>query len=159
MVPLAASVLVTARSSTFGPRTPRTGPLWICAIVAADFRPSKVPVIASLLPVNTADTDPVPATVACIDTSMGTGDNLARKVRGACAAVAAPQRRTRVGAARAIRCQVRGATCDGRGAMCEVRIGAAPVKSRQSYATLPERCAQDLGEPRWGISICGAWSS
>src|SRR3954447_25748450 len=43
--------------------------------------------------------------------------------------------------------------------MCVVRIGAAPVRTRQSYATLPERCAQDLGEPRWGSSICGAWSS
>src|SRR6185295_2081878 len=79
---LAPSVFVTARSSTFGPRTPRVGLLWTCAIVAGDFKPSNVPVTASLVPVSVAETDPEPATVACIDTSIGTGDSRARYVFG-----------------------------------------------------------------------------
>ena len=35
-------------------------------------------VTASLVPVSTAETEPEPATVACIDTSIGTGDSRAR---------------------------------------------------------------------------------
>ena len=44
-----------------------------------------MPVTASLVPVSTADTDPDPAIVACIDTSIGTGDSRALKVFGCCA--------------------------------------------------------------------------
>src|SRR5712664_1653998 len=51
-------------------------------MVAGERSPSNVPVIASFVPVNTAETDPVPATVACMPTSIGTGDNLALKVFG-----------------------------------------------------------------------------
>src|SRR4026209_561120 len=83
-VPLVPSVFVTVRSNATGPRTPLTGLLWSCAIVAGDRRPSNVPVMASLLPVSTADTVPDPAIVACIDTSIGTGDSRVLKVLGCC---------------------------------------------------------------------------
>src|SRR5438093_7112860 len=74
---------VAVRSSTAGPRTPRW-PLWIFAIVAGDFRPSKVPLTVSFRPARTALTDPEPAIVAIIAVSMGTGDSLVRKLRAAC---------------------------------------------------------------------------
>src|SRR6185295_16001160 len=54
-------------------------------MVAGDRSPSNVPVIASFVPVNTAEMDPVPAMVACMATSIGTGDNLALNVFGDCA--------------------------------------------------------------------------
>src|SRR6266550_5605141 len=56
-------------------------------MVAGERSPSNVPVIASFVPVNTADTDPVPATVACMATSMGTADNLALNVLVDCAEI------------------------------------------------------------------------
>ena len=55
------------------------------AAEAGDLRPSNVPVTASVLPVSTADTDPEPAIVACMETSIGTGDNRALNVFGCCA--------------------------------------------------------------------------
>src|SRR6185295_3621675 len=82
-VPLVPSdAFDTDRSKTTGPRTPLVGPLWICAIVAGDRSPSKVPLIDSFEPVSTAETDPAPATVACMAMSMGTGDNRALNVFG-----------------------------------------------------------------------------
>src|SRR6266550_5120635 len=57
-------------------------------MVAGERSPSKVPVIASLVPVNTAETEPAPATVACMATSIGTGHNLALNVLDDCAEAA-----------------------------------------------------------------------
>src|SRR2546425_9592331 len=71
IVPLV--VPVTTRSKTTGPRTPVTGPLCTCAIVAGDFNPSNVPVMVSLLSARTAVAHPEPVMFAIIAMSTGTG--------------------------------------------------------------------------------------
>ena len=83
IVPLVPDV--TVRSNTTGPRRPRAGLLCICAIVADDRNPSNVPVTVSFAPLSTADTDPLPLIVACMATSIGTGESRALNVFAACA--------------------------------------------------------------------------
>src|SRR4029453_16122905 len=78
------------RSATTRPRTPRTGLLCICTVVAGDLSPSYVPVIVSFVPVSAADTDPDPLIVDCMVTSIGTGESLALNVLALCAPAADP---------------------------------------------------------------------
>src|SRR5262245_48875084 len=75
MVPLVP--FDTVKSPIFGPRTPITGLRCSCAIVAADRSPSNVPVTVSLDPLSDAVIDPLPATVAAMVRSIGTGASLA----------------------------------------------------------------------------------
>ena len=63
-------------------------------MVAGERSRSKVPLIASFEPVSTAETDPEPATVACMAMSMGTGDNRALNVFGGWALRTATKPRT-----------------------------------------------------------------
>src|ERR1700722_1751630 len=78
IVPLVALEIV--RSAIAGPRTPAAGAPWRLAVVAAESNPSKEPVIASFVPLSTAETDPDPARSGRVLASAGSGDRLALKV-------------------------------------------------------------------------------
>ena len=52
----------------------------VCAVVAGERNPSNVPVRVSCLPASTAVSEPDPAMVDIIVTSMGTGDSRALNV-------------------------------------------------------------------------------
>ena len=124
----------TVRSAITGPRTPAIGLLCICAMVAGDFRPSKLPLIASLVPVNAAVTDPEPATVACMTTSRAMGDNRARKFFVPCADTMTALRQ----------------------AISIAAFMAAIVAAEQLFRA-PRRYV--LGDRSLGSSVRGEWSS
>ena len=113
------------------------------ALVAADLSPSNEPVTASLAPVKTAVTDPEPATVACIDRSIGTGDRRALYVF-VCWAVSesAPASRSIVNKHH-----------------FAYRIAAAPGVGRGNHMRAALLDDQDSGAARCASSVCGECTS
>ena len=69
-----------------GPLTPAATALCRLADVAAERKPSKEPVIASFVPVSTAEAEPEPASSARVLASAGNGERRALKVSLLCAA-------------------------------------------------------------------------
>jgi hypothetical protein len=84
IVPLVALEIV--RSPIAGPLTPAAAALCRLAVVAADNNPSKEPVIATFVPVSTAEAEPEPARLARVLASAGSADKRVLKASPLCAA-------------------------------------------------------------------------